>query len=151
MKGWDRLKKSDKLSKFAGSGCHELNLFLKLKDPDFFEEIVRDFLLNKMEKSFVDLWLLDDETALKRYAKDVSLRETLNPLELVLLAAYLGKSGDEKGAKAVASLLRRKAEANEVNVNQRNKCFDCILKLNELKKPEEDGKFSSHTRIQRNA
>ena len=71
---------------------------------------------------------------------DVSLRETLNPLELVLLASYLGKSGDEKGAKAVASLLRRKAEANEVNVNQRNKCFDCILKLNELKKPEEDGK-----------
>ena len=136
LKGWDRLKKSDKLSKFAGFGCHEMNLFLKMKDPTFFEEIVRDFLLNKMEKSFMDQWLLDDESALKKYAENTALRESLNPLELVLLTAYLGKSGDDKGAKAVAGLLRRRAEANQPNVNQRNKCFDCILKLNELKKPE---------------
>lgn len=66
------------------------------------------------------------------------------------MTAYLARSGDDKGAKAVASLLRRKAEANATNVNTRNKCFDCILKLNELKKPEEDGKSSSNLRIQRN-
>jgi hypothetical protein len=38
---------------------HEMNLFLYFKDPEYFEKIARPFLVNKMEKTFVDFWLLN--------------------------------------------------------------------------------------------
>lgn len=38
-----------------------------MKDPDFFESVVRPFLINKMEKTFVDFWLLDMDDALMTY------------------------------------------------------------------------------------
>ncbi len=139
VRGWDRLKREDKLSKFAAFGCHELNLFLKLKDPSFFKEIVRDFLLNKMEKSFIDHWLLDDAPQLRHFADSLPLLETLNPLELTLLAAFLAKDGNPERAQAIAGRLFR--AARPLPVAQANKCFDCILRLHELKKPEEDGKL----------
>lgn len=35
-----------------------------MKDTAFFENAVRPFLINKMEKTLVDYWLLDLEVAL---------------------------------------------------------------------------------------
>ena len=37
---------------------HELNLFLKKRDPDYFKAVVQPFLQCKMEKTFVDHYLL---------------------------------------------------------------------------------------------
>ena len=37
---------------------HELNLFIRSKDPLYFTRTVRPFLVNKLEKTFVDYWLL---------------------------------------------------------------------------------------------
>ena len=34
-------------------------MFVKLKDPQFFETVTRPFLMNKIEKTLVDYWLLD--------------------------------------------------------------------------------------------
>lgn len=44
--------------------CHEFNFFLKMKDNEFFEAILRPLLESKMEKTFVDLYLLDNHDAL---------------------------------------------------------------------------------------
>ena len=38
--------------------CHELNTFIKFKDPDYFSKVVEPFISNKLNKTFVDLALL---------------------------------------------------------------------------------------------
>lgn len=38
-----------------------------MKDTAFFENAVRPFLINKMEKTLVDYWLLDLEVALQSF------------------------------------------------------------------------------------
>ena len=38
--------------------CHELNIYVYHKDKEYFESIVRPFLESKMEKTFVDYYLL---------------------------------------------------------------------------------------------
>jgi len=44
--------------------CHELNLFLFFKDLAYFETYVKEFLVNKLEKTFVDYFLLQYKTEL---------------------------------------------------------------------------------------
>jgi hypothetical protein len=56
---WPKVSKEEKLKAYSENVSHEVNMFLKIKDPEFFIEIVRPFLGNKIEKTLVDLWLLD--------------------------------------------------------------------------------------------
>lgn len=55
---WPSLTEEEKASKYNEFACHELHFFLFHKDPAFFQEVIHPFLLNKMQKSFMDLWLL---------------------------------------------------------------------------------------------
>lgn len=59
MLKWPTLSAEQKSKTYSEYCSHEFNLFLKLKDSQFFESAVRPFLTNKMEKTFVDYWLLD--------------------------------------------------------------------------------------------
>lgn len=58
-----------KLEKYNKNSCHELNIFLYFKDYTFFEEVVRPFIRNKIEKRFVDYFLLNDKDNLNVYAQ----------------------------------------------------------------------------------
>ena len=108
----------EKLNKFAQNACHELNLYLKLKDGLFFEAIVRPYLLNKMEKTFTDYYLLDNQKAMFSYYETQYKRTQLNPLELTLLAIFMAKKGEKVKAKAIADLLRR--EESKLSISERN-------------------------------
>lgn len=132
---WSSLKPQEKLNKFAQNACHELNLYLKLKDGLFFEAIVRPYLLNKMEKTFTDYYLLDNQKAMFSYYETQYKRTQLNPLELTLLAIFMAKKGEKVKAKAIADLLRR--EESKLSISERNQCFDTVLKLYELKQNDE--------------
>lgn len=57
---WHKFDSETKNKKYSAFFSHEMNLFLKLKDWDFFEGVARPFISCKMEKSFLDYWLLDD-------------------------------------------------------------------------------------------
>jgi hypothetical protein len=61
---WDSYSPEKKLKVYDESCCHELNTYLKYKDPAFFEKVVRPFLSAKLEKGVVDKCLLDDPSAL---------------------------------------------------------------------------------------
>ncbi len=61
--GWPRLKPEEKREKYSRYACHELNVFLLHKDPEFFLEVVRPYLENKHHKTFIDHWLLGDDLA----------------------------------------------------------------------------------------
>lgn len=45
-----------------------MNLFLFFKDKDFFGKVVESFIKNKMEKSFIDFFLLDDKKEILKFA-----------------------------------------------------------------------------------
>lgn len=55
---WHTFSQSEKLSNFVDNACHELNFFLARKDSEFFQSHVINYIANKIEWTFVDLYLL---------------------------------------------------------------------------------------------
>ena len=83
---WLNLKADEKKTLYSKHACHELNVFIHYKDPEFFKSTVAPFLVSKKDKTFVDHWLLGDNLTSYlepwRYAR-------LNAAEKVLLSRRL--------------------------------------------------------------
>ncbi len=58
---WPELDDAEKRAKYSEFACHELHFFLYHKDREFFNEVVREYLGNKLHPTFMDLWLLENE------------------------------------------------------------------------------------------
>ena len=58
---WPTMKDAEKREKYSKYACHELNFFLSKKDPDFFNAVIKPYLKNKMDKTFMDHFLLGDD------------------------------------------------------------------------------------------
>jgi hypothetical protein len=72
--------------------CHELNLYLRRRDPEYFDAVVKPFLQYKLEKKFIDHYLLSNYKECNRYL-DFELYSSLNALEICLLVDSLVQSG----------------------------------------------------------
>ena len=59
LKRWSELTQDEKLLKFNDLMCHELNIYIYFKDRTFFNDVVAALIQNKIEKTFVDLFLLE--------------------------------------------------------------------------------------------
>lgn len=79
---WPQLDAAEKRRLYSEYSCHELNLFLAHKDPEFFATVIRPFITNKKEPSFVDRYLLEED--LSGYLEPWAYA-TLNALEKALL------------------------------------------------------------------
>jgi hypothetical protein len=79
---WPELDQAEKLAFYSEHACHELHLFILKKDRIFFHETVRPYLANKMDKTFMDRWLLGDD--LTRFASVWEYGQ-LNVVERILL------------------------------------------------------------------
>jgi hypothetical protein len=64
---WNTLDEQEKHKTFTKMISHELNVFLYFKDPKYFKEVVGPFIRNKMEKTFIDYFLLDDKKQIREY------------------------------------------------------------------------------------
>ena len=67
MLNWHKLSLEDKNSQFTKHTCHELNLFIYKKDREYFDAVVKPFLACKMEKSFIDHYLLGNVANIMPY------------------------------------------------------------------------------------
>ena len=91
---WSTLRDEEKDVHYADLACHELNLFLMLHDKPYFDRVVRPYLANKMQKQFMDDYVLGLDLA--KYVRPWKLAQ-LNAVERVLLAKKLdGQSGSTK-------------------------------------------------------
>ncbi len=98
---WPKLSDEDKRAKYSEFACHELNFFLSRKDPDFFQTVIRPYLANKKERTFLDDYLLG--TDLQSYlAPDAWLR--LNAAERALLGHRIPGEA-QATARSLADLL----------------------------------------------
>lgn len=132
---WNTFDEEEKHKKYSNFCCHETNLFIYFKDREYFEGVVRPFIENKMEKSFIDFWLLGDYARIEHF-KGVSMLGELNALEKCLLVHAIRES-DPNSAKEIANLMRMDAEKNDYTADQKNKIFDTVLNLNILNKGDQ--------------
>lgn len=83
---WPNLKEAEKRAHYSKHACHELSFFLAKKDPEFFRTVIKPYLVNKKDKTFLDHWLLDAD--LTAFAQPWAYAQ-LNTAERILLAQRL--------------------------------------------------------------
>lgn len=83
---WPSLKPEEQRELYSKFACHELNFFLALKDPKFFQDVIKPYLANKRDKTFLDQWLLESD--LREHLQPWR-HGRLNALERILLARRL--------------------------------------------------------------
>lgn len=101
---WRSYSLEKKLEVYDKEICHELNFFIYRNDPKFFNEVVKPFLRNKLRKTFVDFYLLDDKEELLKFSRTHVLN-TLNYFEKAILAGKLREYGKKSEATNLASSL----------------------------------------------
>ncbi len=87
MTRWPSLTELEKRTKYSEFACHELHVFLRERDPEFFQAIVVPHLSSKGHATFMDDWLLGRD--LTEYLEPWRF-EQLNVVELILLVRETG-------------------------------------------------------------
>ena len=117
--GWPELKEAEKRHLYSKYACHELHYFLFKKDPAFFNTVVKPYLANKKDKTFMDDWLLGRD--LNKYLKSWHYAR-LNVVERVLLGQRV------KGeAEAAARHLKDRYDLLPPNLERFNRLFDTAI------------------------
>jgi hypothetical protein len=88
LMNWPELTPEQKREKYSSHACHELHFFLSHKDPEFFKEVIKPYLANKKDKTFLDHYLIEDAQALRAYLQPWAYAQ-LNVAERVLLGKAL--------------------------------------------------------------
>jgi hypothetical protein len=94
---WPKLDGNEKRALFSKYASHELSFFLARKDPEFFRQVIRPYLANKKDKTFLDHWLLEvdqrDQLLPWNHAQ-------LNIVEQILLAQRIENERQAMGRHA---------------------------------------------------
>ena len=127
LKDWQTLASEEaKLSLYNKFACHELNIFLFLKDSKFFEKVVKSFISNKIEKTFVDYFLIGDLKQIFSYAELVKFR-LLNAMEKVLLVHAAVKNNQHQIAQNVLASMKILSDSQKLDNKIHDKLFDTAL------------------------
>mmetsp|Transcript_20692 Transcript_20692/g.19721 ORF Transcript_20692/g.19721 Transcript_20692/m.19721 type:complete len:94 (-) Transcript_20692:2970-3251(-) len=92
-----KLDLEGKHKKYSRYHCHELNVFLYFQDKDYFELVVKPFLKNKMEKTFIDYYLLGQYEQILHFSSFSEL-DKLNSLEKCFMVDVLVKNQKQEQA-----------------------------------------------------
>jgi hypothetical protein len=128
---WPNLKPEEKCKQYSKYACHELSFFLSKKDPEFFRTVIKPYLANKKDKTFLDHWLLEDD--LSEYL-DPWRYGRLNITERVLLAQRLAGEAAKTG-RHLADLQRLQAP----NLDRLMVLFDTAIKSGALEMDDKLG------------
>jgi hypothetical protein len=99
---WPKLKPEEKRARYSKYACHELNFFLSKRDPEFFRTVIKPYLANKKDKTFLDRWLLEENVS--DYLDPWQFGR-LNTVERVLLAQRIAGEAP-KTARHLNDLIR---------------------------------------------
>jgi len=117
---WPNLKDEEKRAKYGEFACHELSFFLSRKDKPFFEKVIKPYLANKKDKTFMDEFLLDLDL-IKHLEPWAYAR--LNIVERILLAQRI-----ENEAPNAARHVRELWEMIPPNPEQADHLFETALR-----------------------
>ena len=125
--GWPKMKDDEKRAKYSEFACHELNFFLARKDAAFFDAVIKPYLANKKDKTFMDDFLLGADLA--RYLEP-SIYATLNAAERALLASRI-----KANAEQISRNVRELWELIPPNPAEQDRLFETALRGRELEEP----------------
>ena len=125
---WGGYTQEEKNKKYSQFVCHEVNLFIYFKDPEYFKSVVRPFIANKMEKSFIDLWLVGDHDAVIKY-KAIEHFDRLNTLEKCLLISEVVKDNKEF-AQVLVNRIKLLSDQKDIKIDVSNRIIDTVINLN---------------------
>ena len=128
---WSTMDDSEKFEKYRSHTCHELHFFLFKKDPNFFNEVVKPFLANKKEPTFLDDWFLKND--LSKYIEPIRF-EKLNAFEKALLASTRFVDG-----QAISRYLLEKTNLLPTDLDLFDRLFEIALKSSSLDSDNEGG------------
>lgn len=117
---WPKLKEDEKRAKYGEFACHELNFFLFRKDKAFFDAVVKPYLANKKDKTFMDEFLLGLDLA--PYLEPWAYAR-LNIVERILLAQRI-----QNEAPNAARHVRELWEMIPPNPEQQDYLFETALR-----------------------
>ena len=106
---WKTFTEDQKNREYTEFQCHEVNLFLYFKDYDYFVKVAKPFISSKMEKTFIDHWLLQETDDIMHY-QEIGHFDKLNALEQSLLVFSILKVNEEK-AKILAKRIKVESDA----------------------------------------
>ncbi len=121
---WPQLTPAEKQELYGKHACHELNFFLHRKDPQFFGSVVRPYLQDKLERTFLDQWLLGDD--LTAWLEPRAFAR-LNTFEQILLAQGLPEQ-----RAAIARLVQEQVELLPPDPVTDARLFASALRAGEL-------------------
>ncbi|KAG2231590.1 hypothetical protein INT48_003690 [Thamnidium elegans] len=129
LKTWPNLDVSKKLKLYEKNVCYELNFWLKRKDAVFFDQFVKPAIMSKIQKSFMDLYLIDED--LSEFSNDIYKLDQLSIAEKALLATT-------QSPQFLKTILRSFEEAFDDRVidDRCDATFDSILAGSALVLPE---------------
>lgn len=117
---WPKLTDAEKKSKYGEYACHELNFFLAKKDKAFFDTVIKPYLANKKDKTFMDEFLLGQD--LSKYLEPWAYAQ-LNVAERCLLAQRI-----EGEAPNAARHLRELWQMIPPNPEEQDRLFETALR-----------------------
>jgi len=125
---WPQLTEEQKCARFNQYLSHELNLFIYFKDRPFFNKVVRPHISNKVRKTLIDSYLLDED--LSKYVASEAFA-SLNTLERILLGERIGPAESSAIRKLTADLTPPK------NLSHYSTLFKAALRGRELDEPSD--------------
>ncbi|MFM8250274.1 MAG: hypothetical protein ACKOBW_01620 [Planctomycetota bacterium] len=128
---WPTMKIEEKRAQYSKYACHELNFFLAKKDPEFFNTVVKPYLANKKEKTYLDRWLLGDN--IQDFTRPWSHGQ-LNIAERILIAQRVANERASE-ARHVSDLF----EMLPPNVDEFIRLFDTAVKGRSLEASDQLG------------
>lgn len=126
---WHQLPEAERRTWYSEHACHEVHLFLWRKDRRFFDAVVRPYLANKLQKTFIDWWLLEIDLT-PWLAADRHQR--LNLAERILLARRL--DGDVQ-RQELASLAEEFVELPDATAELGARIATALMDHSELVAP----------------
>ena len=114
--------------------CHELNCYIYSHDKDFFNEVVRPHLTNKLVKTFVDFYLLENDRCLEWCRLDKFY--LLNAFEKVLLVRRVTEKGWKEEGMILARMMRDSISNEKPSFDVFKAEFETVIyaKLVEIKR-----------------
>ena len=115
-----------------------MNIFLFFRFPEYFRELVRPILKYKIEKTFIDYFLLNEENLMIEYSHSHKL-STLNAFEKCLLILAIRDKKPEL-AKSISNSIYFDGLERKPNPITFNRFFNLLmnLKTNDINENEEN-------------
>lgn len=128
---WEELSEAEKESNYNRYVCSELNVFLFFRDRAFFDAKILPYLRCKMEKSFLDLYLVGaDVTSFLQPPKLL----LLNAFEKALLCSRI----PAEAAKQLADSMGVCGDGEQMSTKAFMRIFNTVLKMKSMENPPSD-------------